>query len=202
MVKDGYTNEALMLSNYHVMCANDGKAKIGDLLCQPSREDQWLGYCSDCAQLVRWEVKGDVEDSSGGSLGGVDCAVASLTHRTATIGNIVQIGQITGSTAVTLKMQVQKRGRTTRLTEGVVDDIDLTWEDDFGLPYGKVEFKKQIVIAPTTGKFVEEGDSGSVLVSKSSKQEVVGLIWAADSSGCGLANPIALINPAELSLPR
>jgi hypothetical protein len=195
MVKDGYTNSPLMLSNYHVMCADDGKAKIGDLLCQPSREDQWLDYCSDCAQLVRWMVSGDVMDS-GSSLGGVDSAVASLTHRTATVGNIVQIGQISGSGAATLKMQVLKRGRTTRLTEGVVDDVDLTWTSDFGPPYGSVTLKKQILISPTKGKFIEEGDSGSVLVAKNGKQ-VVGLMWAGDdSTGRGLANPIAAVMKA------
>ncbi|MFY9553589.1 MAG: hypothetical protein WAV20_02200 [Blastocatellia bacterium] len=192
MVKDGYTDAPLMLSNYHVMCANDGKAKIGDLLCQPSREDQWLDYCSDCAQLLRWVLEGDVKDS-GISYGGVDSAVASLTHRTASVGKIVEIGQITGTAAATLKMQVLKRGRTTKLTEGVVDDIDLTWSDDFGPPYGRVELKKQIMITPTTGKFMEDGDSGSVLVAKVGKQ-VVGLLWAGDdTSGRALANPIAAV---------
>lgn len=192
MVKDGYTDAPLMLSNYHVMCADDGKAKIGDLLCQPSREDQWLDYCSDCAQLVRWVLDGDVKDS-GISLGGVDCAVASLTHRTASVGKIVEIGQITGTAAATLKMQVLKRGRTTQLTEGVVDDIDLTWTDDFGPPYGKVELKKQIMVTPTAAKFMQKGDSGSVVVAKGGKQ-VVGLLWAGDdTSGRALANPVAAV---------
>lgn len=188
MVKDRGANP-MMLSNYHVMCGDDGNARRGDTICQPSRVDRLLQYCSDCAELERWKV-GNV--NVDGAKYGVDAAVALRTHREARLGVVEEIGTVTRTGRAQVGMAVQKRGRTTGLTEGVVEDVAATLSIDFGPPYGTVDLERQIVVRGTDGAFLEEGDSGSLLVETASSR-AVGLCAAGSDDGVGAACDIVAV---------
>ena len=195
MVVDDATQNPLMLSNFHVMCLEDGKQKIGDLICQPSRADQVLQYCSDCSQLYRWAAVDDVKGDGGTSLGGVDCAVAARTHRDCDVGKIAEVGEVSGAAAARLGMPVLKRGCATLLRYGTVSDISCDTKEDFGGSTGTLTLRKQIVIDGKLGVvFSDQGDSGSVIVSTDDKT-VVGLLWGADGHR-SVASPIAAVKRA------
>lgn len=174
MGKDSKTKAPMMLSNYHVMCGNDGKAAKGDDICQPSRVDAWLEWCSNCAKLERWYV-GDVK--LDGTLYGIDAAVAEQSHRGTAFDKIVNIGEIAGvelATAKMLKDKVIKQGRTTGKTTGSLISVSLDVEDDFGPPYNKVKMSNLLLVEPTD--FIMEGDSGSILLLEDSLR-AIGLLW-------------------------
>jgi hypothetical protein len=195
MVRDRNSGDPLMLSNRHVMYGTDGGGHTGDTLCQPSRVDQWLQYCSNCAKTER--SRGE-NVSFNGLEYGIDCAVAKLTHRTANIGKIVDIPNVVNTTA-TAKVgeKVIKRGRTTGKTEGTIDDIAYEGPFDFGPPHGKVILKNLILIKPNSGSFLEGGDSGSILINKDSN-DAVGLCFATSDNhpGYGVANSIEAVMEA------
>ena len=90
-----------------------------------------------------------------------------------------------------LGKSVQKYGRTTRLTKGVVQAVNVT----ITVSYGGTKmalFENQIAIGADRGAFVKPGDSGSLIVTVSNpEREAVGLLFAGDARGrTGFANPI------------
>ena len=117
-------------------------------------------------------------------------AVAQQTQR-GDACEIVDIGAVAGTSVASLGLAVRKRGRTTGLTYGTVDAVALTVSLDYGDGLGVVTLTDQIGIAPTAAnpKFGDHGDSGSVVVNNAG--EVVGLYFAGDTAGYGVANPIA-----------
>jgi hypothetical protein len=179
-VIDNLTGKHMMLSNFHVMCVDNGHA-VGDTMCQPSRVDG--GSCPG----------GIVGTLARQSLGGkVDCAVAEVTGSRGNSCEIVDIGFVAGQGTATLGQAVRKRGRTTMLTYGTVDAIHLTVTIDYEDGLGNVTLTDQIGIKPDTTKnpkFGDHGDSGSALVDDA--RNVVGLYFAGDDTGYGVANPIA-----------
>lgn len=189
MVRDRATGQPLMLSNHHVMCGDDGGSAPGDVICQPSRVDNFFGYCSNCAELLRSHV-GNVGD---GRQYGVDAAVAKLTYRGANIGEIAEVGErVTGMIAGHLNMPVFKRGRTTLETTGLIKDMSFDGAENFGPPYGRVVMRNQILVEPSVGRvFIQGGDSGSVLVNTKT-MAAVGLCWASDNRNWGVASPIGV----------
>jgi hypothetical protein len=181
IVTDNVSGSPMLLSNFHVMCVDNTHA-VGDTMVQPSLID--TGSCPG-------GVVGSLQRSSLG--GEVDCAVASHTAR-GTDCSIVDIGNVAGTNTVSLGQAVRKRGRTTGLTYGVVDTIDLTVAIDYGDGLGTVTLAHQIGIKPDTAHnpmFGDHGDSGSVVLNNG--REVVGLYFAGDSTGYGIANPIAAV---------
>jgi hypothetical protein len=87
---------------------------------------------------------------------------------------------------------VRKRGRTSGLTFGTVDTVDLTITLDYGDGIGNRTLSRQVGVRPDvtrSSRFGGPGDSGSVLVDGANR--VVGLYFAGDdTSGYGIANPI------------
>jgi hypothetical protein len=194
VVEDNNTGDSMMLSNFHVMCVDNTWA-VGDTMTQPGRPDG--GNCP----------AGIVGTLTRASLGGqVDCAVATISNRNSNC-RIVDIGNVNGTAAAVLGEQVRKRGRTTELTHGFVDDISLTVTVNYGPGIGNVTLANQIGIdvdAAQSTTFGNNGDSGSVVVN--SNNEVVGLYFAGnievtDAQGnvitpagvFGVANPIAAV---------
>ena len=180
IVRDNVTHDPMLLSNFHVMCIDNGW-HVGDTMAQPGRVDS--GTCPA-------DVVGTLQRASLG--GHVDCAVSSLSGRGYEC-DIVDIGAVTGTAAATLGMHVRKRGRTTGLTYGTVDSIAATVTIDYGDGIGHVTLTNQIGIAVDTThstKIGDHGDSGSVVVNDS--RHVIGLYFAGSTDGTsGLANPIA-----------
>jgi hypothetical protein len=178
IVLDNDTNAEMLLSNFHVMCVDDGW-QVGDLMCQPSRVDG--GSCPT-------DVVGSLQRAA--LTNQVDAAIASHTARSHQC-SILDIGDVTGTAAATVGMAVPKRGRTTMLTYGNVDTIDLSVNINYCNGLGLRTLVHQIGIEPDPAQnasFGEGGDSGSVVVDASGK--VVGLYFAGDDAGYGVANPI------------
>src|SRR5258708_4709541 len=179
IVLDNASNTRFMLSNFHVICIDNGW-KVGDTMAQPSRVDG--GSCPN-------NVVGTLERTSLG--GQVDCAVAAITARSH-INEITDIGCVTGTADAALGIAVRKRGRTTGLTFGTVEGISLTTTIDYGDGLGKVTLTNQISINVDTNhstQFSDHGDSGSVVVNDAG--QVVGLLFAGNTTGTtSMANPI------------
>lgn len=197
IVKDGgAANVDLMLSNAHVFCGDDGNANVGDEMGQPSRIDSYKPWCQDCAELLRFTV-GDYIDPAGVNLGGVDGAVARVTkNRGSTAGRIQGIGQITGFMPAALNMNVSKRGRTTELTQGIVEDVDATFTSDWGPQFGIRTLHKQILVRGAPNHFSQGGDSGSIVVNvDGQKRKVVGLLWGGSTVDpyVSIVSPIAAV---------
>ncbi len=182
IVKDKQTGKHMALSNFHVMCVDDGWA-AGDKMTQPSRVDT-----GSCPGGVIGELQRAVLSSS------VDGAVCSLTSSRKTACEIHELGKVAGTNSATIGMKVRKGGRTTGLTHGIVEGIALSVKVDYGDGIGEKILTNQIDIAPDTSKnpaFGQKGDSGSVVVDENRK--VVGLYFAGASDGTGVANPISAV---------
>jgi hypothetical protein len=190
IVTDNATGKPMLLSNFHVLCG-DRTWTVGDAVAQPGRVDQ--GTCP--AATVGALQRAVLDDK-------VDCAVADVTARASTT-EIVDIGVVRGMNTVTIGDPVRKRGRSTGLTYGFVDGLDLT----IIVPYpgiGEVTLTNQIGVRPDTTKnpkFSASGDSGSAVVNAAG--EVVGLHFAGNpADGHGAANPIASVVAAlNVSVP-
>ncbi|MCA1703059.1 MAG: S1 family peptidase, partial [Actinobacteria bacterium] len=182
IVKDNDTDAPLLLSNYHVLAADEAGA-AGDLIAQPGRPDGGGTHPASVAGAL-------VRSSLGGE---VDCAVANATREV--VAEVADIGRLNGVDKVVIGQHVRKRGRTTGLTYGTVDTVDLTLQVKFGGEQGTVTLTNQINIIPDTTQnptFGAKGDSGAVVVTDDNK--VVGLYMAGDDeSGDGIANPIASV---------
>jgi hypothetical protein len=165
IVKDRPSNRNYMLSNWHVMAVNDS-ARRGDVIVQPSRVDG--SGSNDAGTLERFVINQNV-----------DCAIANISGRGATPYNIKQIGNTSGFNLANINMRVQKRGRTTGLKEGKITDVSATVDVNYGSVVRR--FRNQIIITSST-VFSQGGDSGSVIVEKSSKK-IVGLLFAGSSTG-------------------
>jgi hypothetical protein len=179
-VVDVATGRPMLLSNFHVL-AVDAAAAAGDPTAQPSRLDGGACPGSVVGSLARWSL--------GGS---VDGAVAWATQR-GVVCQVVGIGAIAGTATAVVGTAARKRGRTTNLTYGTVDTVDLTTTIDYGDGIGSKTLSHQIGIRPDPSQSVRfggPGDSGSVVVDGANR--VVGLYFAGDAaSGYGIANPIA-----------
>lgn len=187
-VRDNTTNAEMMLSNFHVMCVDDTWS-VGDTMAQPSRVDGGSCPADTIGSLQR------------ASLGGkVDCAIADHTARDFHCG-VVDIGDITGKGTASPGMAVRKRGRTTGLTYGTVDTVDLSVTINYCNGLGTVTLTNQIGIdvdPAQSAVFGISGDSGSVVVDGNRK--VVGLYFAGNTESpgepagiYGVANPIQAV---------
>ncbi|MCX4092952.1 S1 family peptidase [Nocardia sp. alder85J] len=200
MVRGNYAHEeAMMLSNYHVMCLKDGLAQPGDEMCQEARSDNTIGWCGNCAELRRWFV-GNVPIASKEY--GVDAAVAVKTARDALISEVVSIGKLLGAGEPAVGMAVRKRGRTTELTSGRIQSISASIRESVGPPYGEVIMSNQITVVGDTGPFTAGGDSGSVYVNPAANK-VVGLHWGSTTTdGDSVGNHIsAVVAALNISIP-
>jgi hypothetical protein len=182
IVRDNASNAPMLLSNFHVMCVDNGWS-VGDTMAQPSRLDTGTCPASVVGALQR------------ASLGGqVDCAVSSHTARGYRC-SIADIGDVTGTAAASVGMAVRKRGRTTGLTHGTVDSVDLTVSINYCNGLGTVTLTNQIGIEvdeEQSAQFGISGDSGSVVVNPT--RQVVGLYFAGTADGHhGAANPIQAV---------
>ncbi len=189
IVKDNATGSQMLLSNFHVMCVDNGW-HVGDQMSQPSLIDT-----GGCPTDVVGTLQRAVLSAS------VDGALCSVSART-TSCSIQDIGDVAGTATATLNMAVRKRGRTTGLTYGTVDSISLSVNIDYGDGLGVHTLTNQIGIRPDTThnpKFGDHGDSGSVVVDNN--RNVVGLHFAGDDTGDGIANPIAaVLSELDISL--
>ncbi|MBI5475533.1 MAG: hypothetical protein HY964_02205 [Ignavibacteriales bacterium] len=185
-----------ILSNYHVLWAdivsggNSRVATAGDPVIQPGLIDVSCNAAN--AQNV-------ATLSGSGSLPGanVDAGYAQvISGMVATNGAILEIGTISATTvSATVGQLVKKSGRTTGLTRSSVSGLNATISIAYdnecagGAAFTKT-FTGQIVIKNRNSKFLNSGDSGSLMVQDiTTNPKAIGLLYAG-SSTTAIANPI------------
>jgi hypothetical protein len=185
-----------ILSNYHVLEAdivsggNGRVAQTGDPVIQPGLIDVncTAANAQDVATLVK---KSSLPNSN------VDCAVAQvIPGMVNSSGAILEIGTISSQTiAASINQAVKKSGRTTGLTRSSVSGLNATISVAYdnecagGAAFTKT-FTGQIVITNRGSKFLNSGDSGSLMVEDvTTNPRAVGLLYAGSSTSA-IANPI------------
>jgi Putative peptidoglycan binding domain/Trypsin-like peptidase domain len=157
VVMDNVTKKPVILTNGHVVGGDVGT--IGKPVYQLF---SWTLGNSPVGHVLRARQRE-----------GIDAAVISIENKNYSF-DVVDLGGIKGTSGnVTLGMTVRKRGRTTRLTEGIVEGVKGT----YGSPTGGPAYQDIITIAPVgITDFSIHGDSGSVVVN--TNNEVVALLYA------------------------
>lgn len=204
LLRDDGSGIYYVLSNSHVLAhdiaasATDPDiATLGDPITQPGLVDTRCGRDAD------WEVANLASLSSLGDEGeaNVDAAVAWVIEeggqsRVQTNGEILEIGMI-GSSPLDafVGQRVKKSGRTTGLTKSQVDAINATVNVQYDTENAGTTFVQtftgQIIVRNRGSKFLNSGDSGSLMVEDvSTAPRPIGLLYAGGSS-------IAVANPAQ-----
>jgi len=185
----GFAGRVYALSNNHVY-ANENSATMRDPVLQPGPydgggtvpgRDDVIGtlYSSERIRFAILEfdwwptnrIDAAIALSSTDNLGNATPSDGYGTPRSTTAE--AHVGQI-----------VQKYGRTTGLTEGMVYAVNATVNVSYSS--GMARFVNQIIIIP--GSFSAGGDSGSLIVTHTGKNPV-GLLFAGGST-ITVANPI------------
>jgi hypothetical protein len=185
-----------ILSNYHVFEAdivaggNNTTAQTGDAIIQPGLID--INCTVANSQTVATLVKKSSLPNSN-----VDCSVAKVVSgQVRSDGAILEIGTISSSTVnAALNQAVKKSGRTTGLTRSTISGLNATISVAYdnecagGAAFTKT-YSGQIVIANNGSRFLNSGDSGSLMVEDvATNPRAVGLLFAGSSS-TAIANPI------------
>ncbi len=105
----------------------------------------------------------------------VDCAIAKVLNVNDVINEISGYGKISGVQSGELEMAVKKSGRTTALTSGIIQQIDVTAQVSYGANKIAV-FTDQLL----AGAMSQGGDSGSAVLSDNNK--IVGLLFAGSTT--------------------
>ncbi len=174
------------LSNSHVYAPNF--ASLGDAVIQPGTADGGTAPADAIGTLFDFEPI-----VFGGFSNLIDAAIAAST--TADLGNATPSDgygtpKSTPVTAATINLNVQKYGRTTGLTRGIITAINATVNVGYGS--GTARFVDQIIVGGVKGPVIKGGDSGSLLVTDSG--DPVGLLFAGNKSGkMAIANRIDLV---------
>jgi hypothetical protein len=185
-VKDGSGN-VYALSNNHVY-ALENKAPIGSEVLQPGLYDTGCAYSA--ANVIGTLSAFSPISFSTSASNVVDAAIAATT--TASLGNSTPAnGYGTPSSATqaaSVGLAVQKYGRTTALTTGTVSAVNGIV--DVGYDAGTARFVNQVIVQ-SSKPFLKAGDSGSLLVTRNTAANPVGLLFASGSGGkYSIANPI------------
>lgn len=195
--KDG---QKFILSNNHVL-ANSNQAEIGDPILQPGPYDggtypddhiadlkdfvpiNIIGVPSECpiatgtasllngiAKLLGSQVRMQaINQQPLENL--VDAAIARPLNPEDVSDEILQIGTIQGSVAGELGMTIKKSGRTTGLTTGVIEQVDVSVNVQYGEGQTAM-FTDQLM----AGAMSQGGDSGSAVLDDNHR--LVGLLFA------------------------
>ena len=212
VVKD-FSENRLILSNNHVL-ANSNEALIGDPILQPGPHDggivgrDEIGVLRDFVKINFGSAPGspcpfakaftDVGNFFAKLFGSqygvaltfqatneVDAAIASPNDEADILDEILEIGAIDGFIEnPTLGLAVKKFGRTTRLTEGSIQQINATIRVNYG-GSKLATFVNQLVM----GAMSQGGDSGSLVVNDT---KAVGLLFAG-SDKTTIASPIKFV---------
>lgn len=164
-----------LLSNNHVF-ADENRVPIGTAIVQPSPSDG--GLATDAiARLSRYEPL-----RFGNQLNWMDAAIAEVNPGEATADSVYGLWTPPALAAPVLGMAVQKSGRTTNVTAGVVDTVAGTL---FNVAYdgGAVRMDGVFTVTPGRGTFCDVGDSGSCIVSTLTGH-AVGLLFGGNDANC------------------
>ena len=167
------------LSNNHVF-ARENAAAIGERIDAPGRYDGK----PKCRQTPQLGTLAAFQRINFGGTNTIDAAIAA--PKAGVSYTCAEAGGYTPSPTIataTLGMAVKKTGRTSKLTHGTVQAINVTVT--VGYQSGSATFTGQIM---TPGQFIKSGDSGSLMVTETGNNPV-GLCFAGGSGG-SFENPI------------
>jgi hypothetical protein len=169
-----------ILSNSHVL-ADAGLGKIADKVLYPGAHDGGKlpkHLAGKLTKFVKFKVGGQF-------LNHVDCAICEIDASRLKDLNLSIFGVkgLPKTAKAKRDMVVMKRGRTTGDTEGVVEDVNFRVVINYP-GVGDVGFLEQVLCT----RYTKPGDSGSIVVDKSSRA-VVGLHFAGANGG-SVFNPI------------
>jgi len=173
-----------------VVGGNSRIATTGDDVIQPGLID--VNCTATSAQNVATLVKKSALPGNN-----VDCAIAQIIPgMVRDDGAILEIGVLSSSTvAAAVSQAVKKSGRTTGLTRSTVSalngTVSITYENECagGTAFTRT-FTGQIIIANKRSKFLDSGDSGSLMVQDlTTNPKAIGLLFAGSTS-TAIANPI------------
>jgi len=184
-----------VLSNWHVLeddvipGKNNIVASTGDAVVQPGLID--VNCDQGGTSIVATLEKRDALPNSN-----VDCAIGKVNPGLVrSDGAILEIGPISSQTlTAAINQGVKKSGRTTGLTHSFVSGLNGTITVEYDNECGGTQafvktFTGQIIVAGGT-PFVDDGDSGSLLVEDvATNPRAVGLLFAG-STRDSIANPI------------
>jgi hypothetical protein len=197
------SGQVFILSNNHIL-ANSNKAQLGDAILQPGPHDggtladrigtleQFIPVsfggsagcgCSPFALLLRLLGTATPRINEPGN-NTVDCAIARPLSPDLVNADILNIGTPSGAGTVTLGTPVQKSGRTTGLTSGEINQLDVTVQVLYGSQIAV--FKNQLM----TDAKSQGGDSGSAVLDMN--KQVVGLLFAGSNTST-IMNPIQFV---------
>ncbi len=158
-----------ILSNSHVL-ADEGVGQVGDEILQPGKYD---------GGNIQSDVIGVLEDwvpftfSGIGFTNLVDCAIAKVRKQSVYENiRILGVKPVGVSRIVRRGMRVQKVGRTTDYTTGVVTDMNYRFALRYKRPEGgtgRVGFRDQVLCT----RYTAGGDSGSAVLNE--RERIVGL---------------------------
>ena len=184
-----------ILSNTHVFAGDsavggNGKvAAVGDDINQS-------GLIDVGCQVVPADMVADLTDWAHFGESNIDAAIAHVrSGQVSTDGSILEIGTIANTTAGAFVGQaVKKSGRTTGLTRSSISGLNATinvgYTDECAGNSFNVTYHGQILIGNKGSRFLNSGDSGSLMVEDvATNPRAVGLLYAGSSS-IAVANPI------------
>jgi len=191
MVEDSTGNQYI-LSNNHVL-ADQNTAKPGQLIVQPGLVDV---ECVRSQSNAVATFSNAIKLRFGGHKNFVDAALAAVEPGQVS-PSIMFVGSISSDviSAPTIGMPVQKMGRTTCLTTGVIAVLDANVKIDYSdtkKPH-LASFVNQVAVTGSvkTPIFGGPGDSGSLIVTRDDCPLAVALLFAGTSNGAlTFANPI------------
>lgn len=209
VVHDRKSGEPLILSNNHVLAnscnGRNRRASLGDPILQPGSYDGGtlandqigrleryiplhftaLQSAQAVAAVVRaaWRALAAEEAPSQAALNLVDAAVAKPLQPDLLSPEILRIGAVAGTAAGELDVAVQKSGRTTSYSTGIILIQHVVLRVDYG-DAGVCLFTDQLVSDILSGP----GDSGSLVLDMQNR--AVGLLFAGGDN-ITVINPIA-----------
>jgi len=188
-----------ILSNSHVFAGdvvsggNGSVSSINDGMVQPGLID--VGCNAGNAQVVA-TLSSLSTLYPPASTPNVDAAIARVVSgMVRSDGAILEIGTLSSSTvAASVNQAVKKSGRTTGLSRSTVSGLNATvsvgYSDECAGNSFTKTFNGQILISNRGSKFLNSGDSGSLMVEDvDTNPRAVGLLYAGSNS-IAVANPI------------
>ena len=188
-----------ILSNSHVFAGdvtsggNGSVSSIGDDITQPGLIDK---NCNPATANFVADLSSLSTLFPPNSTPNIDAAIAQVRPgMVRSDGAILGIGTISASTvAASVNQNVKKSGRTTGTTRSRVSALNATINVGYSNECAGGSFTKQftgqIVIANSGSKFLNSGDSGSLMVEDvTNNPRAVGLLYAGSSTSA-IANPI------------
>lgn len=185
VAKSNAPDVPLLLSNSHVI-AGTGLAAAGADIVQPGKSDG-----GGEGETVGTLFESVPFDFTAGYNNLCDAALASILQDQTIDASIPGIGVPTYDPAVAVRvgMGVQKTGRTTGYTTGIVQDVHFRTLMLYPKPtggYGNAGFRDQILCT----RYSDSGDSGSLVCDMEGK--AVGLHWCG-SQAASIFSPLSFV---------